>query len=294
MGLTFNFCRCGFKLFKQGYKSGIRLYSEKIVPLDESTVIGRIVLFMNNKYIEPNTNSKVNYELKDSAKYSINNVIDKFKSNQANHISNLKSDDIEELLRTLKYENYTSNKYHFKRLMQIIDAECCTRLDYLDSATILRILNEFTQSVPNRIREYQFYNKAIDRLISEVGFLSKEELLQTIFYIGLEKKSKNAQVMLRKCMQKLTKEDIESLSVEELCIICNSTFKTSTKIRNRQILENVKKTINDKLYLLKDTALFIILVKTLRHNRYQDEDVLNTISSTIFFNKTHQFYYAPA
>ncbi|GJQ80833.1 hypothetical protein Trydic_g9419 [Trypoxylus dichotomus] len=136
-----NYVLCGFKALKQRYKAGIRLYSEKIVPLDESTVIGRIVLFMNNKYIEPNTNSKVNCELKTDTKYSTSSVIDKFKSSNANHISNLKSDDIEDLLRTLKYEHYMSKEYHFKRLMKIIDAECCTRLDYLDSTTILRILS---------------------------------------------------------------------------------------------------------------------------------------------------------
>lgn len=291
MELSLNLYRCAFRTLR--HNAGIRFYSEKIVPLDESTVIGRIVLFMNNEYIKPNTNYKLKDELKHPSKYSINNVIDKFKLDRANHISNLKSEDIEELLHIFKYDNYMSNKHHFRRLMQIIDTECCSRLDYLDSTSVLRILNQFTQILPNKIREYEFYNKGIDRLMSEVEFLSREELLQTMFYIALEKRSKNAQVRMRSCLRHIAKEDIRSLSVEELCIICNSTFKTSTKISNLQILEIVKDTLHNKLYLLKDTALFVTLIKTLRHNRYIDEDLLNTISYTIFFNKTYTYYPFP-
>ncbi|KAI4466960.1 fast leu-rich domain-containing [Holotrichia oblita] len=293
MELPLNIWKCAFRTLRQINKSGIRFYSEKIVPLDESTVIGRIVLYMNNEYIKPNANCKTKEELKDASKYSINSVIDKLKLDRANHISNLKSEDIEDLLHTFKYDNYMSNKHHFRRLMQIIDAECCSRLDDLDSTSVLRILNQFTQILPNKIREYQFYNRAIDRLMSEVEFLSREELLQTMFYIALEKRTKNAQVRMRTCLRHFAKEDIRGLSVEELCIICNSTFKTSTKISNLQILEIVKETVHNKLYLLKDTALFVTLIKTLRHNRYQDEDLLNTISYTIFFNKTYTYYPFP-
>lgn len=293
MELPLNLYRCGFKLLKRAYKPAVRFYaSEKIVPLNETTVIGRIVLFMNNEYIKPNTN-KLSDELKDPSKLAINKVIDKIKLNQPNHISNLKTDEIEELLCTLKREYYMSNKRPFKMLMEIVDAECCSRLDYLDSTSVLRILNVFTQSVPNRIRDYKFYGQAIDYLMSDIDFLSKEEILQTIFYIGLEKKTKTAQKMLRNCLKKLSKEDIKGLSVEELCIICNSTFKTSTKITNVQILENVRDTLNSKLYLLKDTALFVILIKTLRHNRYHDDDLLYTISYTIFFNGTYKYYSFP-
>lgn len=294
MELTLNLCKLSIRVLKNAYKPLIRQYSkEKIIPLDETTVLGRIVLYMNNEYIKPNNSSKVKDELKAPSNYAVTSVIDKIKLNQPNHISNLNFEQIEDLLRTLKYENFVSNRQNFKRLMTVVDTECCSRLDYLDSTSILRILNLFTQSVPNRIREYWFYTEAINRLMDEVDFLSKEELMQTIFYIGLEKKTKNAQSKLKMCLRKFTKDDIKNLTDEELCIICNSTFKTSTKITNRHILETIKQTLNNKLYLLKDTALFIILVKTLRHNRYQDEDLLNTITNTIFFNETYKYYPFP-
>lgn len=104
------------------------------------------------------------------------------------------------------------------------------------------------------------------------------------------KKNQKSQELLRKTLLLLTNEDIKKLSTEELCIIANSSFKTSTKISNKNILNKIKCFLNDNLMILRDPAIFVTLIKCLRQNRFCDEDLLATISCALFFNKAFECY----
>lgn len=184
------------------------------------------------------------------------------------------------------------NKVNILKLVQILDTECCQRMNQLTNTEVLNYLNLFMKFIPNKITESEFYNLALNQLVN-VRSLDQADLVQIIFFIGVMKKRNNGSAMLKKCMKQFDDNFIHNLTSEELCIICNSTFKTSTKI-NKKLLNKIISYLNDNLNLLKDPAIFITLIKTLRHNRYQNDDLLNTISCGIFFNKTLQYYSFPA
>lgn len=263
------------KLITRNYSK--TLLGDKVTPLAENTLLGRMLTYINN------TNDHRN-------SVEINGTIDNIIQFKTNNLSKLNVDQIANLFYTANVSILSHNKHHLRKVLDMLDVECCLRLTKMEPNNILKLLSAFMHVVPNRITEYKFYNYATDDIERCLKVCSKKELIKFIFYIGLQKKAKKAQVLLRKCLRTINEQYLENLKVEDLCIICNSTYRTNTKITNLDLLEKVKRTLNENLSLLKDPALLITLVKTIKHNNYQDEDLLTTISCTIFFNKTLQYY----
>ncbi|KAF5292294.1 hypothetical protein FQA39_LY03328 [Lamprigera yunnana] len=271
-----------FKAFKNG-SSLARCYSrtilgEKVIPLTENTLLGRMMVYLNN----PN-------KLLDSTLTEIegSNTINQLIHGRMNVLNKLSVKQIENLFYTANISILNQSTHNLRKVLDLLDIECCLRLTNMEPNNVLKLLSAFMHVVPNRITEYKFYNYATDDIDRCLGQCSKQELIHFMFYIGLKKHSKKAQSMLRKCLRNL---NFDSLTIEDLCIICNSTYRTKTKISNPHLLEKIKQTINDNLVLLKDPAFLITLIKTIQHNHKEDEDLLSTISCTIFFNKTIQYY----
>lgn len=200
--------------------------------------------------------------------------------------------DMQTLLSTFNSlaERHTGkNKTSILALIHLLNSECCQRINELTNKEILNYLHLFMKLLPNGITEIKFYELALEQLQNSRD-LDRSGLVQLIFFIGLKKKSTIASQMIRKCMWHVNADFITNLTTEEICVICNSTFKTSTKIKNQLFLDKILKYINDNLNLLKDPAVFVTLLKTIRHNRHQNDDLLSTITCTIFFNRTLQYY----
>lgn len=255
------------------------LAGDKIIDLNEDTLTGRILIYFNSN------KSKINGFKTDEI-----DTINKLKGGAAYNLQYRTTDEITSLLLLVNDSKWITNKWEFTKVFTVLDSECSNRLEKLEPRDILNLLNIYMQIVPNRILQYKFYQLAIEKLGASIENLTKQELIQFIFFIGLQKKEKTSQNVLKRCIHKLKKDVIHELTSEELCIICNAAFKTSTKITNKLFLEKVRNYLNDNLNLLKDPAVFITLIKTIRHNHYQDDNLLSTISCTIFFNKTLKYY----
>lgn len=199
-------------------------------------------------------------------------------------------DDLRSLFLLANDPRYITNQNEFLKVFETLDLECYLRLQSMETKDIFDILRIYVQITPGKIVKHKFYGGAINKLSQEIDELTKNELLQFMFFLGLQKKNKKAQSILRTCMKKMNDDFIKALSPEELCVICSATFKTTTKITNKPFLNRVKDFINDNLYILKDPAIFITLVKTIRQNQCQDDNLLSTISCAVFFNKTLQYY----
>ncbi|CAG9766304.1 unnamed protein product [Ceutorhynchus assimilis] len=251
---------------------------DRLQPLNEDTLTGRFLLYLDN-----------NKACKDVSNKDRATLIAKLKLQPA-HIKTFDAGLVMSVLSCLTKRTIVSNKYDFNKLLRIIDLECCSRLDKLKTDDVISHLCCFMNVIPHQITQCQYFHMALDKLMDKQYELMKEQLIQLIFFIGFLKKTSKAQSMLKKCLKSFKNDLINSLTKEDLCIICNSTFKTSTKIRNHVLLDKIKLYINDNLLLLNDPAIFVTLIKTLRHNRYQDDDILNTITCTVFFNKTIQYY----
>ncbi|KAJ3649047.1 hypothetical protein Zmor_020809 [Zophobas morio] len=252
------------------------LTQQQVTIPNQETLTGRILLYLN-----PEKDQQL-----DIPKYT-SETLKTVLQNQ-NQMHKLRTNELLIFANNLTNHNLTRNELLL--VLKELDTECCVRLSDLSSTDILRLLNIYMSIIPHRMTDFKFYKYSIKILFDSLSSLNKKDLLQLMFYIGLKKKNLETQTMLRQCIRSMDHKFIENLSCEELCIICNATFKTSTKIINKNLLEKVRSYISNNLAVLDDPALFVTLLKTLRHNRYQNDDLLNTISYAMFFNKTFTFY----
>lgn len=248
--------------------------------LSESTLTHRLFYYVNNKSDQTvkltHSDEKVILEL--------------LKHQNLKEINKYDTQTLLSALTSLAKSHTIINKVSIIALVNTLDSECCQRLNNLTNKEVLAYLNLFMKFIPEKITKTNFYKLALKHLVYSSD-LKDNNLVQLMFFIGLMKKNKVAQQMLRKCMKCFDIEFINNLSTEEICVICNSTFKTSTKINNKVFLDKIHNFLNNNLYLFKDPAIFITMLKSIRHNRYQNDDLL-----TIFFNfnKTLQYYSFPA
>ncbi|XP_017781425.1 PREDICTED: uncharacterized protein LOC108566167 [Nicrophorus vespilloides] len=229
--------------------------------LDENTVTGRLLLCVKD------LNQRNASELNTSISFDWN-----------------KSEHVIKELQSSKTPSELSRKLNY------FNNKCCNRLTDLDTTSIFNILNIYMKIVPNKILKYEFYKAALTFLNEYFQFLSTKEVLQLMFYAGLQKNTGNSELLLKQCLRSFNQKTIDELTVNELSIICNSTFKCSTRIKNEAFCVKIIDTINNNLDILKDTRIFVTLIKTLRHNRAQNESILSTISCAMLFNSTYEHY----
>lgn len=252
------------------YRRNNSFASDKFVELGEKTLTGRFLMYMSNfntKNIKENDcTPKISYD-------SIKTI-------------NLKHCDVEQIKSSIKLLDISQDIHLFNE----IDRECRDRIKHFETSEILEILHIYMRTVPNRIVSYAFYESAIRELSKRLKILNQNDIIQLIFYIGLRKKMTREHELLRKCINQLLQYNSHSLSNEDLCIICNTVFKTTTRMKTDHLYSKVVTNVYNNLELFKDPALFITFLKTIRQNRYQDDEFLATMTSTIFFNKTLNYY----
>lgn len=302
--LTFLYKINRFYAIKASFAPPVRnlrnILGDKVTNLNESTLTGRIMTHLNitqpqdvreNSNFEEKTNLQEHPNFKKSLRID-NTSYDIYNNLKASNFKcqRLTVSQIKKLLSLANDRNHINTKEDFVQLIDALNVECALRIYELNTKEIFNLLNLFMQAVPSRLIEYKFYTIAVGKLMGSLDNLTKDEILTLLFYISLGKKNSMAQTASKKCLKNINNSMVDLLTIEDLCVICNSTFKTSTKITNKAILEKVVDIINGNLHLLKDSAFFITLIKTLRHNRFQNEDILSTISCGIIFNKTSNCY----
>lgn len=208
--------------------------------------------------------------------------------NKSNEQIKPQSKNADELVAAIQSVNERRDP---RKALQALDVECCLKLRTLDTVNTLKLLNAFMSVTPDQITNYNFYKYVIGNVGEAFSNLSsRNEILQFIFYLGMEKSNLLNRRILKRFGERLTPDFLDSLTVEEICIICNSMYRTKAKIRNDKFLQKIKSTIGDNLWVLEDPALFVTLLKTIKQHRYQDDDLLSTISCAVFFNRTSRFY----
>lgn len=251
--------------------------------VSESTLTNRLLYYVNNKSDHLMKHSDTNEKV----------ILDLLKHKSLEEIKKYDTQTLLTAFNSLAKSHTIINKVDIVALMNLLDSECCDRLNNSTNKEVLGYLSLFMKIIPDKITKTNFYNLAVKKLVYSSD-LNASNLVQLMFFIGLMKKNNIAQQMLRKCMKHFDNEFINKLSSEEICVICNSTFKTSTKINNKMFLDKILNYLINNLYLFKDPAIFITILKTIRHSRYQNDDLLTTITLTIFFNKTLPCYSFPA
>nr|CAH7744276.1 unnamed protein product [Callosobruchus chinensis] len=253
---------------------------DRVTVLNETTLTGRLLYYLNNKKSEHEAQERIR----------ATNLLHMMKKRTLVDLMKYDIQHINCTFSMLTDKHFVNNKFQFLKLLEELDQEYTRRLNGMDPDQIFDILHNYMAVIPNRIIQYTFYKESINKLLSVTDTLSKEHIVKLMFFIGLNKNHMKVHDILRSCLNFLGEKHIQTLSIEEICIICNATYKTSTKIDNEAFLNKVVQYLKDNLFLLKDPALFITLIKTIRHNHCQTEDLLATISCTVFFNNTIQYY----
>ncbi|CAH2002482.1 unnamed protein product [Acanthoscelides obtectus] len=260
--------------------SGRSVTGERTRILNETTLTGRLLYYLNDKKNEQGDQENMN----------ATNLLGKMKKQAFVDLGQYDIKQINCIFNMLRDRHFLNNKFQTLKLLQNLDHEYMHRLNEMDPEQIFDVLNSYMAAIPNRIIQYIFYKESMNKLLGIKETLNKEQIIKLIFFIGLNKKHVKVHDILRSLLNLLGEKDIQTLSVEDICIICQATFKTGTKVYNKVFLDKIVQYLNDNLFLLKDPALFIALIKTVRQNRCQTEDLLATISCTMFFNKTLQYY----
>ncbi|KAL1513784.1 hypothetical protein ABEB36_003148 [Hypothenemus hampei] len=251
------------------------LTGDRVQPLTEDTLTGRFLLYLGATTVP-----------KECSDVDLNVLLKSLALEIVNYDATLMSS----ILTALDNRKFVHTKHEFNQFLHIVDRSCCNRVEEFSIEENLNLLNAFVRAYGHKINQIQYFHLALEKLMNQRLELAKDQLVPIIFYIGLLKKSPEAPKMLRNCLKLFSENYIQDLTKEDLCIICNSTFKTGTKIANLLLLNKIKSYINDNLSILSDPAIFVTFVKTLRHNRCQDDDILSTISCTMFFNRTLENY----
>lgn len=246
--------------------------------LTTETLTGRFLLYL--KTTKPQEHNKLPQSLK----------MDLIATLQSQNLNMLDAGQVSTIINCLSDKSLVTDRYQAKELLRLIDEGCCKNIDSFTPEDNLKLLSAFTAVIGSGATRSRYFLLGLEHLTANSEQLNKDQLIHLLFYIGLMKRNIQAQNMIRKCLKLFNKPLVDILTQEDLCIVCNSAFKTSTKIKNHTLLEKIKIHINDNLCVLNDPAVFVTLVKTLRHNRYQDEDILNSIKCTMFFNKTLYLY----
>ncbi|CAH0552133.1 unnamed protein product [Brassicogethes aeneus] len=234
--------------------------------VSEKTLTGRIISYLNPNKEESN--------VADSTK-----LLQTIQYNPQYILKDAKLQDLHKWIKLIPKK---------QNLFQLINKECTKRIHSMNNQEICNLLHSFVKVFPSQIAKTEFYNASMDILFQNVNSLGKNELVQLIFFAGLQKKTKRSQIILKGSLRCLDPY-LDELDVHQLCIICNSFFKTSTKL-SPKVLNLTKKFISNNLEVLKDPALFVAFIKVLRQNKDQTEELLTNISCAIFFNKTLQLY----
>ena len=208
----------------------------------------------------------------------------------ADHINDLSNDlfkieqnvnisDLSKIIHQLQQLDHPS--IEFVSSINSLDEHFSKNLLEIDSQDLLTILDSFMQVVPSKITKLNCFQGIITRLSQSSP--KQEDFIRICFYVGLCKKKKEARVILTKLFDRALDFVLDDkLSSLDFAIICNSSFKSvvlikTQKFKQRLISEVIKTDLNP--------LTFITFIKSLRLNRIQAEEVIDTIRSLVLQNK---------
>lgn len=161
----------------------------------------------------------------------------------------------------------------------------------MNANCILSTLYAFLYLIPNCITKTDFFKAALPRLLNE-EFAdtkqrpSKNQFIQICFYMGLDKKFFNFGAAMHKQLEAFLvnylDEHLDSLNVMDLSLIASAAFKTATVIPsqgyNQRLCQEICKLPQN---LQGQDAILVTLIKSLRLQRHQSEEVCKYLEQVI-------------
>ncbi|GFR18853.1 FAST kinase domain-containing protein 5, mitochondrial [Trichonephila clavata] len=128
-------------------------------------------------------------------------------------------------------KSYSTN---FKLIWNALDYECVRRLKNWDVDRKLLVSDYWFHLRLNRISQYN--RSLIIDMLENLNLLSNNQVVQLMFYINLQRKL--PQILMKNLEEKL-RIVINSVSIEEIGIVCLGFFKTENKLTDFNTIQSI-------------------------------------------------------
>lgn len=210
------------------------------------------------------------------------------------------SDQLPKLLIFTYTYKTNADVNNFVDAVNELDIECTRRLPEMDFHTILSLMYAFMYLIPNRITQTTFYQNSITKLINEFSSnATKSKFVEVCFYLGMSKKNRNFSDVMEHFLIEYFDRFLPELNSTDFGIVCNSAFKTSTRITSELYQDRIIKEIVEAKEV--NIPLLITLIKSVRHNRVKSNEIQSYLKNILlngsqlddldFKGLTHLFAY---
>ncbi|KAL9883815.1 FAST kinase domain-containing protein 5, mitochondrial isoform 1-T1 [Glossina fuscipes fuscipes] len=148
---------------------------------------------------------------------------------------------------------------NFIELWNALDVECCRRIENWDTNELLLVCDAWYKLDLARICD--FVKEALRKMGRKVRKMTASQLVQTMFLCNVMRCSLYEMMDFEVNLAHY----VQNMSLDELGVMSMGFFKTQTRLRNPELLDNLYKRLINELDTAKDITLVAIL-KILRYS----------------------------
>uniref|UniRef100_A0A1B6E941 RAP domain-containing protein n=1 Tax=Clastoptera arizonana TaxID=38151 RepID=A0A1B6E941_9HEMI len=153
---------------------------------------------------------------------------------------------------------------------------------------ILRIMDFWGNFLPNKCSFLQSFTFGVNFIgtVIERENISKQNLIQFMHYLCFYKNRDVTQNIMNIILNKPNIQVIlvKQLTLEEMCIFCNSLFTSGIRLKSRKLLNTIVSFLHTNLenvLIPENQYMLSCLVKPLRLSRYYDYSVLKDLAQKL-------------
>lgn len=184
------------------------------------------------------------------------------------------------ILRYLEQKNNIPNIPVTINNFKKCDQNLCKKINSMTIDEYFGYVHNLIKYVPTRVAQTNLFSFMMYENLKFKEMNSKNKI-QYLFYLSILKKHSDTKKLISNSLLEIQKDFITKLNLEDLCIVCLSAFKSSTVIQNPEIFHRLKFYLESEPQLYEDSQVLIILIKTLRHNKRYDMELMKIISKNI-------------
>lgn len=208
---------------------------------------------------------------------------DEFIKNLVLKLKSLRDDKILKVLDDLKRFPQTPNTYtkNFHELWKELDKECIERSRNWKYPQMLKVCNLWLKLHLCKIGDYT--SKAVSKITRRVDRLPKDAFLEVMFYLTICR----IKIPLTDVETKFL-EVIDTLSINEIGIVCLAFFKTESSIRDAMLIDKIYDRTIESIASIEDITLVNIL-KTIRYSSEPIHSQRMALLSEVIIPHIHKF-----
>ncbi|KAK7793649.1 hypothetical protein R5R35_006135 [Gryllus longicercus] len=202
-------------------------------------------------------------------------------------INNVPKAKIPSFLHSLGTQRHIISSKDFQYILLMVDDIFSHKLPCMEKESVLKCIHEWHNICQGNTMSTKLYQEFM-HIVSL--WLTKrnnnlELLVYVMFYIGQSKKLKSSQNLMKKCLNEIDRYG-NLLSLDELCIMCVSSFKCSVPIRSADLLQCICKTVERNFQtIVNDPAYIVTFVKVLRLAKFYSFNIMDKIASDKYSEK---------